>query len=213
MRARGSWTVVAAVAGLGATGLGATGLAGAQDGPDHDERTLRADLDGDGTREGVLVRPVRPQADFSRHRVTIVDPDTGRSARVGPVVDRFGRVAARDFAGLGDPQVFAEGSSGASGGFYSVTIARWTGTRQRVLFRYESGTAARGPAGAVVVSARLVGLGPTLRLREFLAPPEDPSCCPSSVRVRTTTFRYSAERGRYLRDRRVTGPPRDPRTL
>jgi hypothetical protein len=178
-------------------------------GPDADTRVLHVDLDGDAARETVAVRPVAP-AGYSQARVTVSDPTTGRSARLGRPVDRVGRLSARDFARIGRPQIFTDGSSGASGHFYAAALGRWDGTRLRILWRYDTG-AARAPRGFAVGSALARVAGRVIHLREILVPPDDPTCCPGVIRVRISAYRYRPAADRYLLERRVTGPPRAPR--
>jgi hypothetical protein len=174
-------------------------------GPDADSRVLRIDLDGDAELESVSVRKVAP-AGYSQLRVTVSDPTTGRAARLGLPLDRIGRLAVRDFARIGSPQVFTDGSSGASGRFYAAALGRWTGDRLRTLWRYDTGTA-RSPRGTAVGSAQVRIAGRVIHLRETLVPPEDPTCCPGVIRIRVSTYRFRPAAGAYLLERRVTGPP------
>lgn len=176
---------------------------------DADRRVIRADLDGDPALETVSVRAVA-RAGYRQSRVVLSDPAVRRMPALGPALDRIGRLAVRDFARIGEPQVFMDGSSGASGGFYAAALGRWTGERLRVLWRYDTGHA-RAPRGTVVgpALARVSARG--IRLREVLVPPDEPRCCPSVVRVRTSLFRYRPAAGVYRLQKRVTGPPRRPR--
>jgi len=165
-------------------------------------RTAAGDLDGDPSMETASVRAVSP-AGFSQRRVVISDPDTPRQGRLGPVVDRVGRLLVADFARLGDEQVFMDGSSGASGRFYAAALGRWTGSRLRVLWRYDT-----GHASGTVGSALAIPAGRTIRLREVLVPPNDPTCCPRTTQLRRSTYRWSAAAGRYVLARRTLGPKR-----
>jgi len=193
-----------ALAGLGAASPASGGPAPAE------LRVIRADLDGDRDPEVVSVRRVSP-AGFSQLRVTIDDPRTAGVGRLGPALDRIGRLSVRDFARIGRPQVFMDGSSGASGRFYAAALGRWTGARVRVLWRYDTGHA-RTPAGTAVGSAVARIAGRQIRLREFLVPPDDPGCCPSFVRTRVSRYDYRPKRGVYVLARRATGPPQRPAT-
>ncbi len=152
------------------------------------------------------MRKVAPD-EYSQLRVTVSDPTTGRSARLGRALDRIGRLSARDFAKVGRPQVFADGSSGASGRFYAAALGRWDGERLRVLWRYDTGTAWT-PRGTAVGGALARIAGRTIHLRETLVPPDDPGCCPGVIRVRVSTYRYRAAADAYVLERRVTGAPR-----
>jgi hypothetical protein len=175
-------------------------------GPDADTRVLTVDLDGDPDLETVAVRPVDP-AGYAQQRVVIGDPTTGAKASLGRALDRIGRLAARDFARTGHPQVFTDGSSGASGHFYAAALGRWDGTALRTLWRYDTGTA-RSPRGFAVGSAQARIAGRLIHLRETLVPPNDPTCCPGVIRMRISAYRYRPSADRYLLERRVTGPPR-----
>ena len=152
------------------------------------------------------MRKVAPD-EYSQLRVTVSDPTTGRSARLGRPLDRIGRLSARDFARIGRRQVFTDGSSGASGRFYAAALGRWDGTRLRSLWRYDTGSA-RGARGLVVGTALARIAGPAIHLRETLVPPDDPTCCPGVIRVRVSTYRYRPAADAYVLERRVTGAPR-----
>ena len=152
------------------------------------------------------MRKVAPGG-YAQLRVTVSDPTTGRSARLGPPLDRIGRLSARDFARIGRPQVFTDGSSGASGRFYAAALGRWDGARLRALWRYDTGSA-RGARGLVVGSALARIAGRAIHLRETLVPPDDPTCCPGVIRVRLSTHRYRPAADAYLLERRVIGAPR-----
>jgi len=175
-------------------------------GPEADDRVLNVDLDGDPDLEIVSVRRVAPLGD-AQLRVTVSDPTTGRSGRLGRPVDRIGRLSARDFARTGRLQVFTDGSSGASGRFYAAALGSWDGARVRTLWRYDTGSA-RAPRGFAVGSALARIAGRTIDLRETLVPPDDPTCCPGVIRLRVSTYRYRPAAGAYLLERRVTGAPR-----
>jgi len=165
-------------------------------------RAVTGQLDGDPSTETASARAVGTGG-FSQRRVVISDPDTTRTGRLGPVVDRVGRLLVADFARLGEEQVFMDGSSGASGRFYAAALGRWTGSRLRVLWRYDT-----GHASGTVGSALAIPAGRTIRLREVLVPPDDPTCCPETTQVRWSTYRYSAAGGRYLLADRTLGPKR-----
>jgi hypothetical protein len=97
-------------------------------------RSVTGQLDGDPSIERATARAVTVSS-FIQHRVVISDPDTTRVGRLGPRVDRVGRLLTADFAGLGSEQVFMDGSSGASGRFYAAAMGRGDGSRLHVLWR------------------------------------------------------------------------------
>jgi hypothetical protein len=165
-------------------------------------RTATGNLDRDPSLERATVRAVST-AGLSQRRVVVSDPDTPREGRLGPAVDRVGRLLVADFAGLGSEQVFMDGSSGASGRFYAAALGRWTGSALRVLWRYDTGHAA-GTVGSALARPN----GRTIRLREVLVPAGDPGCCPATTRLRLSVYRYSPTAGRYVLVSRRLGPVR-----
>ena len=168
-----------------------------------------ADLDGDGAAETVrAVRvPVSGVTDerFDQTAIEIVASCATR--RIAGPQDNLALMRLRDADGRPGREVFVDLRSGAAGRLGEARVVAWRGCKPRQLFRYKSDRHTRTPRGSTGDIAAF-GAGYRKRKRSRLLDVRliedfqrkgEPSCCGSIHK--TTYWRYSAKRDRYVRYR------------
>ena len=170
---------------------------------------MRGDLDADGKTE--TVRAVRVDLpgvkdEFDQTAIEVTD-DCGTKRIAGPqdnlVLLRLKRADTRP-----GREVFADLRSGAAGRLGEARLVAWRKCAPRNLFAYDSDHHTRTPKrGNGDISAFLVKVrnltrryrGLEVSLNERFNRPGEPSCCGSISK--TTRWRYSRKRDRYVRYR------------
>jgi hypothetical protein len=174
-------------------------------------KTVKGDLDADGKAE--TVRAVRVDLpgvkdEFDQTAIEVAD-DCGTKRIAGPqdnlVLLRLKRADTRP-----GREVFADLRSGAAGRLGEARLVAWRKCAPRNLFAYDSDHHTRTPKrGNGDISAFLVKVrnltrryrGLEVSLNERFNRPGEPSCCGSISK--TTRWRYSRKRDRYVRYRTV----------
>jgi hypothetical protein len=165
-------------------------------------RSLSADLDLE------RVETVRTRVRRSYFLYWIEVRDGTRATRISPRVERIG-VQVADLNRDGRPDVFYQGSMGASGRATEFGVSDWTGAGERELWSYSWRRTDLGQrfAGA---SARLIedpgagAPGAEIELVEGVRRRGEPSCCPSRQRV--SRFRWDGTR--FTRYAQILRPTR-----
>jgi hypothetical protein len=179
-------------------------------------KTVHGNLDADGAAETVrVVRVDVPGVEdrFDRTAIEVTD-ECGAKGQVtrrvaGPqdnlVLLRLKRADTRK-----GREVFADLRSGAAGRLGEARLVAWRGCAPRKLFAYDSDHHTRTPRrGNGDISAFTVRVrditrryrGLEIALNERFNRPGEPSCCGSISK--TTRWRYSRKRDRYIRYRTV----------
>jgi hypothetical protein len=174
-------------------------------------KTVRGDLDADGKAE--TVRAVRVDLpgvkdEFDQTAIEVTD-DCGTKRIAGPqdnlVLLRLKRADTRP-----GREVFADLRSGAAGRLGEARLVAWRKCAPRNLFAYDSDhhtrTPKRGNGDIAAFTVKVRNLtrryrGLEVSLNERFNRPGEPSCCGSISK--TTRWRYSRKRDRYVRYRTV----------
>jgi hypothetical protein len=167
----------------------------------------RADLDGDGTAETVrAVRvPVEGVTDEHFDQTAVEIAASCATRRIAGPQDNLGLMRLRNADGRRGREVFVDLRSGASGRLGEARVVAWRNCKPRQLFRYKTDHHTRTPRGG---NGDITGFAAGYRrrrgssaldvvLKERFLRKGEPECCGSIAK--TTVWRYSRSRDRYLR--------------